>query len=236
MGVLQDKALVHNSKMTIGQNLQTAMRRIGLSDTALGKLAGVPQSTINRIRKGEVIPQTFTLQKLAPFLGVSVADLLSDNFSSLNLSTVDINNIRVAPPARRRVPVISLIRAGKMKTIEDLPEIGEGERWESPENKLGGRGWAHIVEGDSMDDGTEKGVPAGYLIFVDPDISPETGNLVIAKDVTTQGTTFKKLVNDGGRWFLQPLNKQYVAQEIDSPELRVIGVVTESRAPARKHR
>jgi len=85
-----------------------------------------------------------------------------------------------------------------------------------------------------MDDGTDKGVPEGWLIFVDPDIGPSPGSFVIAKDVATQGTTFKKLVYDGGRWFLKPLNRQYAAIEIDSPDLRVIDVVTEARPPSRK--
>ncbi len=57
---------------------------------------------------------------------------------------------------------------------------------------------------------------------------------MIAKDVQTQKATFKKLTTDGGRWYLTPLNKQYQAIPIDKPELRVIGVVTEVQAPARK--
>ena len=85
-----------------------------------------------------------------------------------------------------------------------------------------------------MDDGTTKGIPEGYLLFVDPDIAPQAGNFVIAKDVTTRSATFKKLIVDGGRWYLKPLNRQYQVIEIDSPELCVIGVVTEVRAPARR--
>lgn len=147
---------------------------------------------------------------------------------------VGVYNLSSAPPTRIPVPVISLIRAGHMKEIGELPGIGEGETWESPDNKLGPRGWAHIVEGDSMDDGTDKAIPEGWLIFVDPDIAPHAGHYVIAKDVSTQSATFKKLTFDGGRWYLKPLNRQYQAIEIDSPELRVIGVVTEARPPSRK--
>lgn len=149
-------------------------------------------------------------------------------------ATYSVQNIKTARPQNRPVPVISLIRAGAMKDIGELPYPGEGEVWESPDYKLGPRGWAHIVEGDSMDDGTSKGIPEGYLLFVDPDIAPQAGSFVIAKDVTTQSATFKKLIVDGGRWYLKPLNRQYQAIEIDSPALRVIGVVTEVRAPSRR--
>jgi SOS-response transcriptional repressor LexA len=143
-------------------------------------------------------------------------------------------NVRYAPPQRTAVPVISAIQAGRMKEIGYVPELGAGDRFESPEHKLGARGWAMVVEGDSMDDGTDKGIPAGWLIFVDPDIAPTPNSYVIAKDVATQAATFKKLVYDAGRWYLRPLNRQYQAIEIDSPELRVIGVVTEARPPSRK--
>jgi SOS-response transcriptional repressor LexA len=152
--------------------------------------------------------------------------------SSSNLAEAD--NLKPAPPARKAVPVITLIRAGAMKEIDYVPEVGQCDRWESPQEKLGPRGWAHVVEGDSMDDGTDKGIPEGWLIFVDPDLSPQAGHYVIAKDVVTQSATFKKLTYDGGRWYLKPLNRQYQAIEIDSPELRVIGVVTEARPPSRK--
>lgn len=103
-----------------------------------------------------------------------------------------------------------------------------------PQYKVGLRAWALIVEGDSMDDGTEKGIPEGWTIVVDPDRTPLPNSFVIAKDVTTQQATFKKLVTDGGRWYLKPLNPQYPMTEIDDPALRVIGVVTEARPPSRK--
>ena len=121
-----------------------------------------------------------------------------------------------------------------MKEIDHVPNVGEGDQWESPEHKLGPRGWAHIVQGDSMDDGTDKAIPEGWIIFVDPDLAPVAGNFVIAKDVGTQSATFKKLTYDGGRCYLKPLNRQYQAIEIDSPALRVIGVVTEARPPSRR--
>ena len=85
-----------------------------------------------------------------------------------------------------------------------------------------------------MDDGTEASIPEGWLIFVDPDITPEHNHFVIAEDVTTQATTFKKLIFVDGKWYLKPLNRHYRPKEIDSPKLRVIGVVTETRAPSRK--
>lgn len=52
---------------------------------------------------------------------------------------------------------------------------------------------------------------------------------MIAKDVSTQRATFKKLTYDAGRWFLKPLNPAYSTIEIDDPAIRVIGRVIEFR-------
>lgn len=143
-------------------------------------------------------------------------------------------NVRV-PKQFTSVPVISWVQAGNFQDIEIHLHPGEGDRWEAPrEKKLGPRSFALLVEGDSMDDGTDAGIPEGHIIFVDPDLAPFPNAYVIAKDVETQRATFKKLTTDAGRWYLMPLNKQYDKIPIDKPELRVIGIVTEAQAPARR--
>lgn len=219
--------------MAIKDTLKALMDARGVSGYALSERTKIPQPTIHRILTGESKdPKTDTLQPIAEFFGMSVSQLR--DWPPKFGEQIPVPNIKTAPLARKAVPVITLIRAGAMKEIDYVPEVWQGDRWESPQEKLGPRGWAHVVEGDSMDDGTDKGIPEGWLIFVDPDLAPRAGNFVIAKDVSTQSATFKKLTYDGGRWYLKPLNRQYQAIEIDSPELRVIGVVTEARPPSRK--
>jgi SOS-response transcriptional repressor LexA len=243
--------------MAIKDTLRRLMDDRQITGYALSEYTKVPQPTIHRILTGESRdPKTQTLEPIAAFFGLTVSQLrdlnvvggsggtrgdsLSRDQASPNpenapvIEPSSLLNVRYAPPQRAAVPVISAIQAGRMKEIGYVPELGAGDRFESPEHKLGARGWAMVVEGDSMDDGTDKGIPAGWLIFVDPDIAPTPNSYVIAKDVATQAATFKKLVYDAGRWYLRPLNRQYQAIEIDSPELRVIGVVTEARPPSRR--
>lgn len=236
------------------------MNARGVTGYALSESTKVPQPTIHRILVGQSAdPKTATLKPLADYFGVTLEQLRTElPISMINIiaeqakldmrskstsvtmlyananKNIKYDGIRVSPPPRAPVPVISLIKAGAMKTQEYLPDFDEVAKWETPDEKLGARGWAHIVEGDSMDDGTEKGIPEGWLIFVDPDIEPQHNHFVIAKDVTTQATTFKKLIFVDGKWYLKPLNRHYQPKEIDSPELRVIAVVTETRAPSRK--
>lgn len=45
----------------------------------------------------------------------------------------------------------------------------------------------------------------GYLINVDPDGDPASGNLVVVKQEDTQEAALKKLVIDAGQKCLQPI-------------------------------
>jgi len=213
---------------TIAKTLDALMKKRKVSQYALAEATGVPQPTIQRILAGvSKDPKTATLDPLAKFFDLSTAELRQ----GAKKSDSNVRVVQLFPS----VPVISWVQAGNLKDIEIHLHPGEGDRWEGPrEKKLGPRGFALVVDGDSMDDGTDAGIPEGYIIFVDPDLAPFPNAFVIAKDVQTQKATFKKLTTDGGRWYLTPLNKQYQAIPIDKPELRVIGVVTEAQAPARK--
>ena len=127
------------------------------------------------------------------------------------------------------VPVLSYIQAGKMKEIGyvlDLHEIGDAKYIRS-HRAVGARSWALIVDGFSMNDGSQKAFLPGDYIICDPDRGWDTGSLVIAKDVSRQEATFKKLFKDEGRWLLKPLNRDpiYQAIEIDDPDVRVIAKV-----------
>lgn len=145
-----------------------------------------------------------------------------------------VSNVLPFPMKRRPAPIISLVAASEFREIGHLPEVGEGDEWETPDNKLGERGWCCIVDGPSMDDGSDKAIPAGWLIFCDPDLSPFPNAFVIAKQVDSQKATFKQLVHEDGRWYLRPLNRQFPVIEIDDPAMRVIAVVTEARPRSRR--
>lgn len=140
-------------------------------------------------------------------------------------------NVRAAK-SKGRVPLISWVAAGKLGEITDMYQPGEAEQWEDVfDNRPGENAFALIVEGDSMTSPYpgDKSFPDGTMIVVDPARAFNAGDYVVAKDVNTQRATFKKLVHDGGRWYLKPLNTSYPTVEIDDPALRIIGRVIEFR-------
>jgi SOS-response transcriptional repressor LexA len=210
---------------SIGERLLWARQRRGLSQPGLAKLAGVSQGTIGNIEAG-IRQNPRELLAIAAAVGVPAEWLksgkgprdLADNLSELQL--------------RRRVPLISWVRAGRIEEINDPFHPGDADEWHDVFDTMPGESaFALRVDGDSMTSPYpgELTFPDGTIIVVDPDRNVEAGAFVVAKDITTQRATFKKLTTDGGRWFLKPLNPAYPTVEIDDPAMLVIGRVIEWR-------
>jgi len=133
-------------------------------------------------------------------------------------------------PQGKRVPLISWVRAGQWSEIQDEFAPGEADDWVyAYDSRPNGHAFALRVTGDSMTTPYpgDRSFPDGTIIIVDPGQAANAGDYVIAKDIDTQQATFKRLVYDGGRWFLRPLNPAFPTIEIDDPAIRVIGKVIE---------
>lgn len=139
-------------------------------------------------------------------------------------------NVKEVAP-KRRVPLISWVRAGSWSDVVDQYHPGEADEWVDVYDTIpGDQTFALRVTGDSMTSpyaGDAITFPDGTVIVVDPMRVAGAGDYVVAKDVTTQQATFKKLTTDSGRWYLKPLNPSYPMIEIDDPAVRVIGKVIE---------
>ena len=207
-----------------------------ISGYALSEATLVPQPTIHRILSGESRdPRTDTLEPIAKFFGLTVSALRDGEHLQLRNPPDRLPPNISSPTQLKLVPIITWVHAIQMKTIDYCFKPGNSDQWARPlEIELGKRGYALRVEGNSMDDGTAFGIPAGCMIFVDPDRAFSADCFVVAKDAVTQRATFKKLTTDGGRWYLTPLNKQFPASEIHFLDEQILGVVTEVQAPARK--
>jgi transcriptional regulator with XRE-family HTH domain len=61
--------------LVLGRVIASLRERRGLSQEALAEAAGITQSTLSRMERGQAQPDAYTLRRLAEALGVSVADL-----------------------------------------------------------------------------------------------------------------------------------------------------------------
>lgn len=142
---------------------------------------------------------------------------------------VEVSNVEPAQ-LRVRVPIINWVQAGNWSDIGPHFDLSENDNWHDIYNGRPSRhAFALVVEGDSMMSPYpgERSFPPGTVIVVDPDRGANAGDYVVAKDVSTQKATFKRLAHDAGRWYLKPLNPTYPTLEIDDPAIRVIGRVIE---------
>jgi SOS-response transcriptional repressor LexA len=132
----------------------------------------------------------------------------------------DDQNTAVGPIVHGQVPLISNVQAGMYKEfIDNLLQSGDGKYERiSTTVPIRRHTFALRVTGDSM----EPKFTDGMILVVEPDMEPNPGDYVIAKNGSDE-TTFKQLIKDGADWFLKPLNDRYPIKPLG--ESTIIGVV-----------
>ena len=139
-------------------------------------------------------------------------------------------NVSTVRPGVREYPVISFVQAGSLKEISDPYGPGDGFATEAGDDDAGP--WAFFLEikGDSMLPEFKE----GDRVRIDPDVRPNPGDYVVAKN-SSKEATFKKYRARGIDMFgneifeLIPLNENYASMRSDEHDLTVIGTMTEHR-------
>lgn len=131
------------------------------------------------------------------------------------------NNIEPGPPISRTVPLISSVQAGAWTSIVDQFQPGDAEEWVPVAKAVSKNAFALRVSGTSM----EPDYRPGDIIVVDPDSQAHSGSLVVVRLNSDNEATFKRLVFDGARTYLEPLNTRYQPMEITGKDYTICGVV-----------
>lgn len=216
------------------KRLEVACERMG-GKAALGRALGYKDGAfVGQMLRGD---RPITEKTMAVISGIQKLSDLFTFSAHAGGFVLAANNEGLSPhsnvaPAdlRARVPIINWVQAGAWSDIEPHFDLSEYENWhEIYKGRPGRHAFALVVEGDSMMSPYpgERSFPPGTVIVVDPDRGASAGDYVVAKDVSTQKATFKRLAHDAGRWYLRPLNPSYPTLEIDDPAIRVIGRVIE---------
>jgi len=139
-------------------------------------------------------------------------------------------NVASTNPGSRRIPLISYVQAGTMTEVSDPYAVGSAESWIEPFAEVSSNAFALRIKGESM-------LPEfreGDVVIIDPNVSPEPGDFVVAKN-TEEEATFKKYrprgVNERGDlvFELVPINEDYPSIRSDHVHVRIIGVMVECR-------
>lgn len=67
-----------NREQYLGATIQTARKRVGLTQETMSRLTGLSYSTITKIERGAIAaPSIFTIYKIARAVDISLDDLMS---------------------------------------------------------------------------------------------------------------------------------------------------------------
>jgi len=193
------------------------------TQAAVAEKARVSQTTVSRLLRGEVDPQSGTQRRVAAALGIDLATLLEKaGHTADNLAD------RIAREAARRptgVPLVSWVQAGAFAESIDTFQPGDAEVWLMCPRKCGDNTFALQVVGNSM----EPAYQDGEFIFIDPDVEPTNGADVVVRLEDRNEVTFKRFVIEDSRKFLMPLNPKSQPQRITlTADARIAGVVIRS--------
>ena len=191
------------------------------TQTALAKKTGVAQSTIGRILRGDVNPQSGNLERIAGAFNISLAKL-AEMGQEGELGAEPIAHFKSVETSER-VALISWGHASSFVDALDKNQPVDSEEWMPRPKDSGARTFALRVRGESM----EPEYQHGDIIFVDPDVAIGHGKDVVIR-LGDDKVVFKRLVVEDGLEYLRAANPRWPDQikEISAyPGARMIGVV-----------
>ena len=147
----------------------------------------------------------------------------------------NVVNVGPATIGVRRVPLISYIQAGHWSEVVDNFSVGDADEWLMTDSELSGLACALEIKGESM-------LPEfspGDRVIIDPDVAPQPGDFVAAKNGHEEAT-FKKYrprsTDTSGNviFELVPLNEDFPAMRSDVTSIRIVVTMVEHRKYRRR--
>ena len=145
------------------------------------------------------------------------------------------SNIAAAQIGSKQIPLISYVRAGHWAGIGDPFQPNDAHEWLMTDLDISDSAFALEIKGDSM-------LPdfnPGDRVIIDPNVKPQPGDYVVAKNGEEEAT-FKKYrlrsINEQGVevFELVPLNPDYPSIRSDSTPITIVGTMVEVRKYRRR--
>ena len=208
--------------MEIKDWIKAARQMKGWNQTQLGDVVGRTKGNIGHWETGKHTP---SLEQIA---AISVATGFP--MPALGVQSAAVSIVAPAQMGGRRVPVITSIQAEMWAEIVDSFQPGDAGDWLLTDIDLSDSAFALDIRGNSM----EPEFKDGDRVIIDPEIAPQPGDFVAAKN-GEQEATFKKyrprgMDAHGNIIFeLVPLNDDYPTLRSDVQHIRIVGTMVEHR-------
>lgn len=208
---------MNNSDTKISGFIKSARIALGKTQEEFAELFGCTKSNVSGWEKGRHEPTYRLLCEISDKSGIPLPH------KQTNLS----KEIEILSDSPKPVPLISWVQAGNWSEVIDVFNLGNADEWMPCSVPHSPQTFALRVRGESMYN--PHGRPSffdGDLIFVDPNRQPINGSLIIVRLDNENEATFKKLVIEGERKFLRPLNPAWPDQIIEiNHNATICGVV-----------
>ena len=234
-GPLSPAKDAQTSATTLGQRIRARRDAVGLTQEKLAAACGVSRAAVAQWESGVTRPSLDNLVKAAAALSVWLSWLTTGD-----QSLPDTPNPFVDPSVSRAanqlgIPVIDLARADQWDALRATMPTDLERLTDDP--GLSPRAFALVIRDESMAPEFRE----GDRIIVDPEVTPQPGDFVIAKLDRDGEATFKKFRERGAdadgatRIELVPLNPDWptLAINTETPG-RIIGTMVEHRRYRRR--
>jgi SOS-response transcriptional repressor LexA len=211
-------ALTHICEMStsaspIQKNLEWLIAKKRTNPYELQRATGVPQPTIHRILSGESNdPRTKTLQPLADFFGVTVAEMRDSDLANASAAGTDglkpgsfmrVDSAAKTDPRHTLIPMVRLRLTAGISGFDVEPEPFDGGTTTVPTSWIESKGFnrekliAIFVRGESM----EPTFYEGDLVVVNTGDERLVDGAVYAINYEGEPVV-KRLTRDAGQWWL----------------------------------
>lgn len=183
---------------TVGNRIKKLRKEKKLTQKDLGKIAQVSDAAVVLWEKDVNKPKLESLQYIAPALETTIEYIMYG-------ITDEVKNVEDFRPVARMLPVLSDVQAGNWTNVQSVSKFDVDQWLPAPPN-AGKNSFYMIVRGIS----NYPHFRDGDFICIDPDISIEhvqTGEMIVAQ--CDGEATFKALVKDYQRMYLQALNPNF---------------------------
>lgn len=200
----------------LSHNLQRLLADRRLSVTQVADKIGVPMMTIRRLVLGETTdPRISTLKMLADHFDMSVDNLISDDFQ------LGGDLAKSAKP--QFVPVLDWEMAASIASLSEV-DLSNWQAWQAvPMNK------EHTLSSQSFALESRPSMfprySIGTIFIVDPEVTPQDGDLVLVRIRDAKDITLRKLMIDPPEWNLVSVTADAKNLAYSSDQHTLVGVV-----------
>lgn len=208
-----------NINELIGQRLKSLRENKGISQAQLARMCGYSSaSRIGNYELGERKIGADDAVVISRALDVSPAELMFGDSANHIVRMFEY-------------PLFSKIQAGAFTENSNAYTRSDAAAWIPTAKKASDSAFWLEVEGHSMTapQGGRPSFPEGMLILVDPEQDVNFGDFCIARLMNDE-FTFKRLIREGEREYLEPLNPRFEMIPING-NCQIIGKVVKSQWP-----